>query len=214
MAMEEVLQKLYNAVLEGDFDGVKTNVPAALEAGLDPNVVLNEGMIAAMREVGARFEAGDYYVPEMLIAARAMQSGMTLLKPHLQKSDQKSNGRVLIGTVKGDLHDIGKNLVGLMLEGAGYEIIDLGVDVPAEEFVKKVIELKPDVVGMSALLTTTMQSMRTTLDALTAAGLRNNIKVIVGGAPVTDAFARQIEADGFSPDASRAVNLVNELIGN
>ncbi len=211
--MEEVLQKLYNAVLEGDFDGVKTNVPAALEAGLDPNVVLNEGMIAAMREVGARFEAGDYYVPEMLIAARAMQSGMTLLKPHLQKSDQKSNGRVLIGTVKGDLHDIGKNLVGLMLEGAGYEIIDLGVDVPAEEFVKKATELKPDVVGMSALLTTTMQSMRTTLDALTAAGLRNHIKVIIGGAPVTEAFAQQIEADGFSPDASRAVNLVNELLG-
>ena len=212
--MEEVLQKLYNAVLEGDFDGVKTNVPAALEAGLDPNIILNDGMIAAMREVGALFEAGEYYVPEMLIAARAMQSGMALLKPHLQKSDQKSNGKVLIGTVKGDLHDIGKNLVGLMLEGAGYEIIDLGVDVPAEEFVRMVIELKPDIVGMSALLTTTMQSMRMTLDALTAAGLRNNIKVIVGGAPVTDAFAQQIEADGFSPDASRAVNLVNELMGN
>ena len=212
--MEEVLQKLYNAVLEGDFDGVKTNVPAALGAGLDPNIILNDGMIAAMREVGALFEAGEYYVPEMLIAARAMQSGMALLKPHLQKSDQKSNGKVLIGTVKGDLHDIGKNLVGLMLEGAGYEIIDLGVDVPAEEFVRMVIELKPDIVGMSALLTTTMQSMRMTLDALTAAGLRNNIKVIVGGAPVTDAFAQQIEADGFSPDASRAVNLVNELMGN
>ena len=212
--MEEVLQKLYNAVLEGDFEGVKTNVPAALEAGLDPNIILNDAMIAAMREVGALFEAGEYYVPEMLIAARAMQSGMALLKPHLQKSDQKSNGKVLIGTVKGDLHDIGKNLVGLMLEGAGYEIIDLGVDVPAEEFVRMVIELKPDVVGMSALLTTTMQSMRMTLDALTAAGLRNNIKVIVGGAPVTDAFAQQIEADGFSPDASRAVNLVNELMGN
>lgn len=212
--MEEVLQKLYNAVLEGDFEGVKANVPAAMEAGLDPNIILNDGMIAAMREVGALFEAGEYYVPEMLIAARAMQSGMALLKPHLQKSDQKSNGKVLIGTVKGDLHDIGKNLVGLMLEGAGYEIIDLGVDVPAEEFVRKVIELNPDVVGMSALLTTTMQSMRTTLDALTAAGLRNNIKVIIGGAPVTDAFAQQIEADGFSPDASRAVNLVNELMGN
>jgi len=210
MAMEEVLQKLYSAVLEGDFEGVKTNVPAALEAGLDPNIILNDGMIAAMREVGALFEAGEYYVPEMLIAARAMQSGMALLKPHLQKSDQKSNGKVLIGTVKGDLHDIGKNLVGLMLEGAGYEVIDLGVDVPAEEFVKKVTELNPDIVGMSALLTTTMQSMRTTLDALTAAGLRNNIKVIVGGAPVTDAFAQQIEADGFSPDASRAVNLVDE----
>jgi 5-methyltetrahydrofolate--homocysteine methyltransferase len=209
----ETLQKLFDAVLEGDFDGVETNVTAALEAGLDPNVILNDGMIAAMREVGVRFEAGEYYVPEMLIAARAMQSGMTLLKPHLQKTEQKSNGRVLMGTVKGDLHDIGKNLVGLMLEGAGYEIIDLGVDVPAEEFVKKAVELKPDVIGMSALLTTTMASMKTTLDALDAAGLRRNIKVIVGGAPVTDAYAQQIEADGFSPDASRAVNLVNELLG-
>jgi 5-methyltetrahydrofolate--homocysteine methyltransferase len=213
MNMETILQKLFDAVLEGDFDGVETNVTAALEAGLDPNAILNDGMIAAMREVGVRFEAGEYYVPEMLIAARAMQSGMVLLKPHLQKTEQKSNGRVLMGTVKGDLHDIGKNLVGLMLEGAGYEIIDLGVDVPAEEFVKKAIELKPDVIGMSALLTTTMASMKTTLDALDAAGLRRNIKVIVGGAPVTDTFAQQIEADGFSPDASRAVNLVNELLG-
>jgi len=213
MNMETILQKLFDAVLEGDFDGVETNVTAALEADLDPNAILNDGMIAAMREVGVRFEAGEYYVPEMLIAARAMQSGMVLLKPHLQKTEQKSNGRVLMGTVKGDLHDIGKNLVGLMLEGAGYEIIDLGVDVPAEEFVKKAIELKPDVIGMSALLTTTMASMKTTLDALDAAGLRRNIKVIVGGAPVTDTFAQQIEADGFSPDASRAVNLVNELLG-
>lgn len=211
--MEDVLQNLFDAVLEGNFDGVKTNVTTALEAGLDPNIILNDGMIAAMREVGARFEAGEYYVPEMLIAARAMQSGMTLLKPHLQKTEQKSNGRVLMGTVKGDLHDIGKNLVGLMLEGAGYEIIDLGVDVPAEEFVKKAVELKPDIIGMSALLTTTMASMKTTLDALDAAGLRRNIKVIVGGAPVTETYAHQIEADGFSPDASRAVNLVNELLG-
>lgn len=212
--MEEVLQNLFNAVLDGDFDGVKTNIPVALEAGIDPNVILNDGMIAAMREVGVRFEAGEYYVPEMLIAARAMQSGMSLLKPYLQKSDRKSSGRVLMGTVKGDLHDIGKNLVSLMLEGAGYEVIDLGVDVPAEEFVKKTIELKPDVVGMSALLTTTMSSMKTTLDALTAAGLRNHVKVIVGGAPVTEAYAQRIEADGFSPDASRAVNLVNELMGD
>ena len=210
--MEEVLKKLFDAVLEGDFDSVKTNVQSSLEAGLDPGVILNDGMIAAMREVGARFEAGEYYVPEMLIAARAMQSGMALLKPHLQKTERKSSGKVLMGTVKGDLHDIGKNLVSLMLEGAGYEIIDLGVDVPAEEFVKKAKELKPDIVGMSALLTTTMPSMKTTLDALTAAGLRNHIKVIIGGAPVTEAYAHQIEADGFSPDASRAVNLVNSLM--
>lgn len=210
--MEEVLKKLYDAVLEGDFEEVKTNVQASLEAGLEPGVILNDGMISAMREVGARFEAGEYYVPEMLIAARAMQSGMALLKPHLQKTERKSSGKVLLGTVKGDLHDIGKNLVGLMLEGAGYEIIDLGVDVPAEEFVKKAIELKPDIVGMSALLTTTMPSMKTTLDALTAAGLRNHIKVIIGGAPVTETYAQQIEADGFSLDASRAVNLVNVLL--
>lgn len=210
--MEEVLKKLFDAVLEGNFEGVTINVQASLKAGIDPDVILNDGMIAAMREVGALFEAGEYYVPEMLIAARAMQSGMSLLKPHLQKTEQKSNGKVLIGTVKGDLHDIGKNLVALMLEGAGYEIIDLGVDVPAEEFVKKATELKPDIIGMSALLTTTMQSMRTTLDALSAAGLRNHVKVIIGGAPVTEAYAQQIEADGYSPDASRAVTLVNEIL--
>jgi len=212
--MEEVLKNLFDAVLEGDFEGVKTQVQASLDAKLDPALILNEGMIAAMREVGCRFEAGEYYVPEMLIAARAMQTGMALLKPHLQQADQKSSGRVVIGTVKGDLHDIGKNLVSLMLEGAGYEIIDLGVDVPAEEFVKKVTELKPDIVGMSALLTTTMPSMKTTIDALTAAGLRNHSKVIIGGAPVTETYAQQIEADGFSPDASRAVNLVNGLLNN
>lgn len=211
--MEVVLQNLFDAVLEGDFDGVKTNVQASLDARLDPNVILNDGMIAAMREVGVRFEAGDYYVPEMLIAARAMQTGMSILKPHLQQTDRKSSGKVLMGTVKGDLHDIGKNLVSLMLEGAGYEIVDLGVDVPAEEFVKKATELQPDVIGMSALLTTTMPSMKTTINALDAAGLRKNIKVIVGGAPVTESYAHQIEADGFSPDASRAVNLVNELLG-
>jgi len=210
--MEEVLKKLFDAVLEGNFEGVTINVQASLETGIDPDVILNDGMIAAMREVGERFEAGEYYVPEMLIAARAMQSGMSLLKPHLQKTEQKSNGKVLIGTVKGDLHDIGKNLVALMLEGAGYEIIDLGVDVPAEEFVKKAIELKADIIGMSALLTTTMQSMRTTLDALSAAGVRNHVKVIIGGAPVTEAYAQQIEADGYSPDASRAVTMVKELL--
>lgn len=210
--MEAVLKNLFDAILEGDAEGVRTFVQASLEEKLDPGLILNEGMIAAMREVGCRFEAGEYYVPEMLIAARAMQTGMAMLKPHLQQTDRKSSGRVLIGTVKGDLHDIGKNLVSLMLEGAGYEIIDLGVDVPPEEFVKKTTELKPDVVGLSALLTTTMPSMQTTINALTAAGLRNHIKVIIGGAPVTETYSHQIEADGFSTDASRAVNLVNDLL--
>jgi 5-methyltetrahydrofolate--homocysteine methyltransferase len=212
MKMEDVLKKLFDAVLEGDFEGVKSSLQAALDAELDPIVILNDGMISAMREVGCRFEAGEYYVPEMLIAARAMQSAMAILKPHLQQTDRKSSGKVVIGTVKGDLHDIGKNLVALMLEGAGFEIIDLGVDVPAEEFVKVATNLKPDIVAMSALLTTTMPSMKTTIDALTAAGLRNHIKVIVGGAPVSEAYAQQIEADGFSPDASRAVNVALSLI--
>lgn len=211
--MEDVLKKLFDAVLDGDFDGVKTNVQVALDAGLDPTLVLNEGMIAAMREVGCRFEAGEYYVPEMLIAARAMQAGMAILKPHLQKTDRKSGGKVVIGTVKGDLHDIGKNLVALMLEGAGFEIKDLGVDVPTEEFIRVVQEEKPDLVAMSALLTTTMQMMKQTIDAFGAAGLREQVKIIVGGAPVTESYASQIGADGFSPDASRAVTVAKSVLG-
>jgi len=210
--MEEVLQKLFDSILEGNAAATKENVQAALNANLKPEVILNNGMIDAMRRVGALFEEGEYYVPEMLVAARAMQGGMALLKPHLQQADKKSSGKVVIGTVKGDLHDIGKNLVALMLEGEGYEIIDLGVDVPAEKFVEVAKAVKPDIVAMSALLTTTMPSMKTTIDALTAAGLRNQTMVIIGGAPVTDAYAHQIEADGFAPDASRAVGMVNGLL--
>jgi 5-methyltetrahydrofolate--homocysteine methyltransferase len=212
--MEEVLRKVFDAVLEGDFAGVKANVQAALDAQIDPAAILNDGMIAAMREVGCRFEAGDYYVPEMLIAARAMQSGMALLKPYLQKSNVKSSGKVVIGTVKGDLHDIGKNLVSLMLEGDGFEIKDLGVDVPVEEFVRVLKEEKPDILALSALLTTTMQMMKTTIEAVTAEGLRDQVKIIVGGAPVTEAYATQIGADGFSPDASRAVTVAKSLMNS
>ena len=211
--MESVLKKLFDAVLEGDLDGVKTNVQDSLDAKLDPILILNDGMIAAMREVGVRFEAGEYYVPEMLIAARAMQGGMVVLKPYLQQTDRRSSGKVVIGTVKGDLHDIGKNLVGLMLEGAGFEVKDLGVDVPIEEFIRVAKEEKPDIVAMSALLTTTMQMMKQTIDAFVAAGLRDRVKFIVGGAPVTESYASQIGADGFSPDASRAVNVALTLIG-
>lgn len=211
--MEAMLQKLFDAVLEGDVEGVKTNVQAALDASLDPSAILNDGMIAAMREVGCRFEQGEYYVPEMLIAARAMQGGMAILKPHLLKTDARPSGKVLIGTVKGDLHDIGKNLVGLMLEGDGFEIRDLGVDVPVEEFVRLVREEKPDVLAMSALLTTTMPMMKTTIEAIASEGLREAVKIIVGGAPLTESYARQIGADGFVPDASRAPGLVHSLIG-
>ncbi len=211
--MDEILKNLFDAVVDGDFDGVASNLQAALDAKLDPAVILNDGMIAAMREVGCRFEAGDYYVPEMLIAARAMKSGMETLKPYLQQADSKSSGKVVIGTVKGDLHDVGKNLVTLMLEGAGFEVKDLGVDVPVEEFIRVALEEKPDIVAMSALLTTTMPMMKQTINAFEAAGLRDKVKFIIGGAPVTETYAAQIGADGFSPDASRAVNLAISLIG-
>ncbi len=210
--MEEILKKLFDAVLEGDFEGVKINLQAALDAKLDPTVILNDGMIAAMREVGVRFEEGEYYVPEMLIAARAMQSGMAILKPYLLQAERKSSGKVVIGTVKGDLHDIGKNLVALMLEGAGFEIKDLGVDVPIEDFIRVVQEEQPDIVAMSALLTTTMPMMKQTIDAFETAGLRDKVKFIIGGAPVTEIYAKQIGADGFSTDASRAVNVAKSLI--
>jgi 5-methyltetrahydrofolate--homocysteine methyltransferase len=210
--MNEKLSALNNAILEGDVAGTKDGVQAALDAGLEPGSILADGMIAAMKEVGRLFEEGDYFVPEMLIAARAMQAGMVLLKPHLLSSEVKSAGRVAIGTVKGDLHDIGKNLVALMLEGAGFEIIDLGVDVEPEKFVDAIANGGADIVAFSALLTTTMPNMKVTVDAIQAAGLRDKVKIIIGGAPVTQAYADQIGADGFSSDASRAVSLAQTLM--
>ncbi len=211
--MSTVIDEIFSSILEGEAPKTKEAVQTALQTGEDPAVVLNAGMIAAMREVGKRFEEGEYFVPEMLIAARAMKGGMEILKPHLVSSDIKSAGKVVIGTVKGDLHDIGKNLVSLMLEGAGFEVKDMGVDVPAEKFVDAVRTSNADIVALSALLTTTMPSMVTTIEALKQAGLRDKVKVIVGGAPVTEAYARQIGADGSSTDASRAVNLAKSLLG-
>jgi 5-methyltetrahydrofolate--homocysteine methyltransferase len=194
-------------------DEVAAHVQAALDAQLDPGVVLNGGMISAMQEVGRLFEEGEYYVPEMLISARAMQTGLALLKPHLVQANVQSSGTVVVGTVKGDLHDIGKNLVAMMLEGAAFEIVDLGTDVSPEKFVEAVKVHQPAVVGLSALLTTTMPNMKTTIEALKTAGLRDQVKVIIGGAPVTAAYARDIGADGFAPDASRAVTLTKSLVG-
>ena len=210
--MNEKLSALYNAILEGDVTATQAGVQAALDAGLEPGDILADGMIAAMKEVGRLFEEGEYFVPEMLIAARAMQAGMSLLKPHLLSSDVKSAGKVAIGTIKGDLHDIGKNLVALMLEGAGFEIIDLGVDVAPEKFVEAISTGGADIVAFSALLTTTMSNMKTTIDAIQQAGLRNKVKIIIGGAPVTQAYADQIGADGFAADASRAVSLAQSLV--
>ena len=210
--MGNALETIYNAVLEGDAAGAKAGVNAALAAGLNPEVILKDGLIAAMGEVGRLFEENEYFVPEMLVAARAMQGGLALLKPHLAAGGSVSAGKAVVGTVKGDLHDIGKNLVAMMLEGAGFEVIDLGTDVTPDKFVKAVIEHKPHMIGMSALLTTTMPSMSGTIKALQEAGVRDQVKVMIGGAPVTDGFARQIGADGYSPDASSAVRLAKSLV--
>ncbi len=210
--MDETLKSLFDAILDGDVEAAKSTVQKALDTQLNPTTILNEAMIAAMHEVGCRFEAGEYFVPEMLISARAMQTGMAILKPYLQQTDVKSRGKVVIGTVKGDLHDIGKNLVALMLEGAGFEVKDLGVDVPIEKFMQAVQEEKPDIVAMSALLTTTMQMMKQTVQAFVEAGLRDKIKIMIGGAPVTEAFANEVGADGFSQDASRAVSVAQSLV--
>ena len=210
--MDEKLATIYDAILDGNVKGAKNGVQAALAADLQPEVILNDGMISAMKEVGRRFEEGDYYVPEMLVAARAMQAALSLLKPSLVASNVKSSGKVAIGTVKGDLHDIGKNLVALMFEGAGFEVKDLGVDVPPEKFIEAISSGDVNIVALSALLTTTMPHMKTTIEAIEQAGLREKVKIIVGGAPVTQGYAGEIGADGFSPDASLAPRMVESLL--
>lgn len=210
--MTQVLKDLYDAIIQGDRDSTRQKVTEALESGQEPGVILNEGMIAAMAEVGRLYEEGEYFVPEMLVAARAMKEGLNLLRPHLAGTNVKSSGKVIAGTVKGDLHDIGKNLVCTMLEGAGFEVIDLGTDVPPERFVEALRDSPAEIIAMSALLTTTMAGMRTTITALEAAGLRGQVKVIVGGAPITERYAKEIEADGYAPDASRAVTLAKSLV--
>jgi 5-methyltetrahydrofolate--homocysteine methyltransferase len=210
--MHELLKTVYDDVINGDRTAVEAGVRAAMDAGQPVASILNEALIAAMKEVGERFERQDFYVPEMLVAARAMQAGLTILKPHLVQAGVPAAGKVVIGTVKGDLHDIGKSLVGMMLEGAGFEVIDLGTDVGPEKFGEAVRTHKPQLVGMSALLTTTMQNMKSALEALEDLGVRNQVKVMVGGAPVTDVFAKEIGADGYAPDASRAVTLAKSLL--
>ena len=204
------IKNIYQGVLEGDMGAVEENVQAALDAGVLPADILQKGLIAAMGEVGRLFEEGEYFVPEMLIAARAMKAGLTILKPLLVDSGIEPAGKVAVGTVKGDLHDIGKNLVAMMLEGAGFEIVDLGTDVTPDQFVEAVKD-GVDIIGLSALLTTTMPSMEGTIKAIVDAGLRDRVKIMIGGAPVTAEYARQIGADGFAPDASQAVTLAKTL---
>ena len=186
-------------------------VDEAMSSGIPAEKILNEGFIQAMAIIGDKFSEGEVYIPDVLIAARAMQAGMGILRPLLADSDAQSAGRYLIGTVKGDLHDIGKNLVKMMLEGAGFETIDLGTDVEPGDFVAAVREHQPRLLGMSALLTTTMVNMRATVEALEEAGLRDSVKIMVGGAPVTAAFAEEIGADAYAPDAASAVDKAREL---
>jgi 5-methyltetrahydrofolate--homocysteine methyltransferase len=210
--MADVLQKMAAKLYEGEDEEVAELVQEALDEGMAADEILSNGLIVGMDEVGRDFKAGDLFVPEVLIAARAMHAGMDILRPLLAESDTPSAGKYLIGTVKGDLHDIGKNLVKMMVEGAGFETVDLGVDVPPEKFVEAVQEHQPDVLGLSALLTTTMVSMRTTLEALEEAGVRDSVKIMVGGAPVTAAFAEEIGADAYAPDAASAVDTARGLI--
>jgi len=213
--MENLVQDVYSAVIEGNSPVVKDLVQRSLDEGLPAETVLNDGLIAAMNEVGHLFEDGEFFVPEMLVSARAMQSGMSLLRPTLIAMDIKPVGKVVIGTVKGDLHDIGKNLVSMMLEGAGFQIIDLGTDVAPETFVEAVNSHSPDIVGMSALLTTTMVNIEKTIELFNSSGIRDNVKVIVGGAPLSPKYAEDVGADGYASDAGQAAKIARQmLIGN
>ncbi len=209
--MHNQIQKVYDAVLVGDLANIETEVDSALRSGLSAENILNQGLITAMDEVGRRYEVGEYFVPEMLISARAMKGGLKFLKPYLIESGVEPVAKVAIGTVKGDLHDIGKNLVAMMLEGAGFEIDDLGVDVSIEQFVDAA-ERGADILGLSGLLTTTMPQMPLVIEALRDSGCRDKVKVIIGGAPVTQVYADQIGADGFAADASSVAPMVRMLI--
>lgn len=206
------LDQLIQRVIQGREQQVKDSVKELLAAGLNPVDIINEGLIAGMNVVGRRFKEGDMFVPEVLMCARSMSAGLELVRPLIAETDLKSSGKVLLGTVKGDLHDIGKNLVGMMMESGGLEVINLGVDVPAEKFVAAIKEHNPNVLAMSALLTTTMPGMKNTIDLLREEGLRDKVKVIVGGAPVSKEFADNIGADGFAADAASATDLCKALI--
>jgi 5-methyltetrahydrofolate--homocysteine methyltransferase len=206
------LKQLFDAIVSGDAKAAQNLTQQALAQGVDPLKLVNEQMVPAMDEVGKRFECNEYFVPELLISARAMKAALDLIRPLLTARGDEPLGRVVIGTVKGDLHDIGKNLVGSLLEGGGFEVIDLGVNVPPERFIAIVNEKKANIIAMSALLTTTMPAMRTTIDALKQAGVRDQVKVLIGGAPITQKFADEIGADGYSESAVGAVALAKKSV--
>jgi 5-methyltetrahydrofolate--homocysteine methyltransferase len=211
--MDKILDTIYESILDGEIKLIAGHVQTALDEQLAPVTILNDGMIAAMTEVGELFEEGEFFVPEMLVSARTMQAGLAILRPHLIDGGVESIGRMVIGTVKGDIHDIGKNLVTMMMEGGGFEVIDLGIDQSADDFVAAIKQHKPNVVGISALLTTTMPYMEVVVDAIRDNGLRDDVAILVGGAPINDAFAEKIGADMFCKSAGVAVNTARKLIG-
>ena len=206
------LKQIAENLIQGKAPKVKELVQKAVDEGEDVEKILNEALLAGMSVVGDKFKRNEFYVPEVLIAARAMKAGMEVIRPFLVEKNIKGEGTVVLGTVKGDLHDIGKNLVGMMLEGAGFEVVDLGVDIPAEKFIQVAKEKNADIIGLSALLTTTMPAMKDVIAALTKEGIRKNVKVMIGGAPVTQDYADEIGADGYAPDAASAVDKAKELL--
>jgi corrinoid protein of di/trimethylamine methyltransferase len=212
MTPEEILKGLYDNTLIGNAPEVKQLTETGVADGMDPESMLYDALIPSLEEVGARFERGDFFVPEMLIAARAMQGALDILRPLLAETGAQTVGTYVMGTVKGDVHDIGKNLVNIMLEGAGFTVHDLGVNVPPEVFIEAINEHKPDIVGFSAFLTTTMPMFKANINALEKAGIRDNVIVMVGGAPVTQEYADKVGADAYAPDASTAVRMAKDLI--
>jgi 5-methyltetrahydrofolate--homocysteine methyltransferase len=211
--MSRLYERLSTAILEGDSEKTPKLVQKALDQELAPKDILDNGLVVGMNEVGVRFKRGDMFVPEVLMSADAMQAGLEILRPQLVASGAKLIGKVLLGTVKGDLHDIGKNLVGMMCEGAGFEVVNLGFNVDPEKFIEAIKEHQPDIVGMSALLTTTMRAMGHTIKAIEEAGLRDKVKIMVGGAPVDAEFAKRISADGYGSNAPAGVELAKQFAG-
>ena len=211
--MSDLLEKIAAGVIEGNLNEVPDQVQSALDEGLEPNKILENGLIVGMNEVGKRFKGGSMFVPEVLRSARTMHAGQELLRPLLAEGDASLGGKILLGTVQGDLHDIGKNLVGMMCEGAGFQVIDLGFNLEPEKFTEAIKQHQPDIVGMSALLTTTMRAMGHTIKAIEEAGLRDKLKVMVGGAPVDADFADRIGADGYGHNAASGAELAKKLAG-
>ncbi len=209
----ELLQKISEELQKGNYEEIPKLVQEALNANIPPSKILSDGLVAGMDVVGEKFRRDEFFMPEVLISARAMQAGMNILRPKLIETGAKLAGKIVLGTVKGDLHDIGKNLVGMLMEGAGFQVIDLGIDVPSERFVEAVKMNRPNILGLSSLLTTTMPKMKEVIESLVEAGVRGKVKVMVGGAPVTEKFAKDVGADAYAPEAASAVEKARELIG-